>query len=356
MASLQTIQSQQGAQWVPFSLDTDRQAIARFSGTIDPWQEVDRGALLFDLSPWGIIGVGGSDRTRFLHNQTTNDLASVAVGSGCETVFVNSTARTLDLATVYVKDEEILVLAQRGQFLMDWMDRFLFPMDKVKLADRRSQFVLLNLVGAASGDYLQALGLKPELTATHSHQTLKFAGETLVVALGNSLALPGHTLLVPHTIAPELWQNLTEQGAIAAGLDHWESLRLSQGRPQPLAELTEDHNPLEAGLWHCLSFDKGCYIGQETIARLHTYQGVKQRLWGMALSAMVAPGAKILVDGQKAGLVTSVGEVQGQPFALGYVRTKLGGAGLTVEIEGIPGKTQTLPFIDHTPSEVAASV
>jgi folate-binding protein YgfZ len=98
----------------------------------------------------------------------------------------------------------------------------------------------------------------------------------------------------------------------------WQQLRIEQGRPMAGAELTEDYNPLEAGLWAAVSFDKGCYIGQETIARLNTYQGVKQQLWGLTLSAAAEPGSPITHGGAKVGQLTSVVETP----------TGLAGAGL----------------------------
>ena len=74
-------------------------------------------------------------------------------------------------------------------------------------------------------------------------------------------------------------------------------MRIQQGRPKSDRELTEDYNPLEAGLWQTISFEKGCYIGQETIARLNTYKGVKQKLWGIKLDRSVSPQTPIFVDG-----------------------------------------------------------
>jgi folate-binding protein YgfZ len=145
---------------------------------------------------------------------------------------------------------------------------------------------------------------------------------------------------------------LLSAGAIAGTPDQWEALRIKQGRPAPGQELTDDDNPLEAGLWQSISFEKGCYFGQETIARLNTYKGVKKRLWGLKLSEEVSPGAAILAAGAKIGRVTSVTEAASEVIGLGYLRTKAGGAGLTVEVERAEGQmiaaeAIALPFISH---------
>ena len=114
----------------------------------------------------------------------------------------------------------------------------------------------------------------------------------------------------------------------------------------PEQELTEDYNPLEAGLWKAISFEKGCYIGQETIARLNTYKGVKQRLWGIKLSESVEVGTWITLDGEKVGILTSFTDLE-SPFALGYVRTKAGGEGLQVQVREASGEVVAVPFLSH---------
>ena len=95
-------------------------------------------ATLFDRSHWGRIRLTGADRGRFLHNQTTNNIEQLSAGKGCRGVFVTSTGRTIDLATVYALEDSLLVVVSPGmtQQLYDWMDKYIFFSDKVAL-DRR---------------------------------------------------------------------------------------------------------------------------------------------------------------------------------------------------------------------------
>jgi hypothetical protein len=167
------------------------------------------------------------------------------------------------------------------------------------------------------------------------------------VAIGNGLALPGYTLIVSASNAAKLWQSLTQAGAIPMGDRVWEQLRIQQGRPMPDHELTEDYNPLEAGLWQTISFNKGCYIGQETIARLNTYKGVKQQLWGVRLQAPVEPGTVVMLGEEKIGKLTSVIETDKGLFGLAYIRTKSGGKGLNVQIGDVEGEVVDVPFLTH---------
>ncbi|NJN58745.1 MAG: folate-binding protein, partial [Leptolyngbyaceae cyanobacterium SL_5_9] len=182
---------------------------------------------------------------------------------------------------------------------------------------------------------------------------VNLAGIETRIATGSGLATPGYTLIVNREQAANLWQQLTTAGALPLGEQLWERLRIEQGRPMPDAELTEDYNPLEAGLWHTISFSKGCYIGQETIARLDTYKGLKQQLWGVRLSQPAPLGEPLLVGAEKVGKLTSLTETEAGLFGLAYVRTKAGGAGLTVTVGSGTGEIVDLPLLtrDRTNTE-----
>lgn len=301
-------------------------------------------------SNWGVIEVTGEDRLQFLHNQTTNEIKSLKAGQGCRTVFVNGTARTLDLATVYVTEEKVLLIVspQRTQFLMEWLDRYLFPMDRVSLKNVSEEFSILTLLGKKSPEFLEKLGLNLSVEeAFATHQTKTMQEISVRVAVGTEIAIVGYTLLVSSEQVSTLKDRFLQEGAIAIEDRVWEELTLEQGRPLPDYELTEDYNPLEAGLWEAISFDKGCYIGQETMARLNTYQGVKQRLWGLQLSQAVPLETPVTCEGKKIGKLTRIQETEEGVMALAYIRTKAGGENLTVEVGDAQGKVVAVPFLSH---------
>jgi folate-binding protein YgfZ len=168
----------------------------------------------------------------------------------------------------------------------------------------------------------------------------------VLLTASNDLDLPGYTLIVPLTALPPLENLLLEKGFLAISDRLWEHCRIMQGRPIPDQELTEDYNPLEAGLWRTVSFEKGCYIGQETIARLNTYKGVKQRLWGVQLSEFVSPGTIVTIGAEKVGILTSMTDLE-TPFGLAYIRTKAGGEGLQVQLGNASGNVVAVPFLSH---------
>ena len=252
--------------------------------------------------------------------------------------------------TAYVTEDEVLLLTSphQQQTLIDWMDRYIFFADKVKLTNLTDDTVAFSLVGPESEALLKQLGAEAVVgQPLYHHQLLTVGGVDTRVAVGSGLAIAGYTLITPVEQAAALWQTLIEAGAVPMGDRVWQQLRIEQGRPLPGAELTEEVNPLEAGLWHTISFEKGCYIGQETIARLNTYKGVKQQLWGLKLEAIAPVGTPVLLNGEKVGVLTSVMETPAGLRGLAYIRTKAGGAGLTVHVGETVAAVVDLPFLSR---------
>ena len=345
MESLRQLKQAAGA-----VLDPESNIVLSFNNDEEVLGAIKDGVALCDRSHWGLLKIEGEDRLRYLHNQSTNDFESLKPGQGCDTVFVTSTARTLDLATAYVTEDGVLVLVSpnRRQQLIKWLDRFIFPFDKVELSDISAQYAIFSLIGSQSDSLLSKMAIEtiiePNLA---SHDLVTIDNIPVRIAVGSGLATPGYTLIVPATDGATIWSKLTNMGAIPMGDRLWSSLRIQQGRPIPDRELTEDYNPLEAGLWQTISFDKGCYIGQETIARLNTYKGVKQRLWGVKLSQSVDPDTPVTVEGSKVGILTSCTDTPDGIFGLAYVRTKAGGEGLQVRVGEAIGELVAVPFIRH---------
>ncbi|MEH1832543.1 MAG: folate-binding protein [Nostoc sp.] len=314
-------------------------------------QAVKEGVAICDRSGWGRIKVSGDDRLNFLHNQSTNNFQILKPGQGCDTVFVTSTARTIDLATAYVREDAVILLVSpnRRQFLMEWLDKYIFFADKVELSDITQYTNTFSLIGPGSDAVLEKLGIGELIGQPYgSHQVYTIApAEGVRIAVGSGLAAPGYTLTFPYTDKATVWNKLLEAGAVEMSDRAWDVLRILQGRPTPDAELTDDYNPLEVGLWQTISFNKGCYIGQETIARLNTYKGVKQHLLGIRLSAPASVGSAITVGDEKVGKLTSYTETADGYFGLGYIRTKAGGVGLKVKVGETEGEVVEIPFVSQ---------
>ncbi len=313
---------------------------------------IDDNLIVCDRSNWGILNLTGEDRSRFLHNQSTNDIEQLQTGQGCDTVFVNSTGRNIDLASVYIQENQILLIVspQQNEKLFNWMDRYIFPFDKVQLKDLTGKYAIFTLIGEHSRELLKQWVDDDFLNdSEYSHQTITIDDTQIMITVGCNLKMTGYNLIIPQEKAVTIWQKLTKKNPILIGSQGFETLRIHQGRPKPETELTEDYNPLESGLWDAISFEKGCYIGQETIARLNTYKGVKQRLWGIKLNQPINPETDtvIAINEKKVGKITSYQQTENEYFALGYIRTKTGGEGLSVSIGNAQGEVVALPFLRH---------
>ena len=349
---LHDIQAAAGATFT--ELTTTETVVVSFGNDAAAIVATKQGVALYDRTHWGRIQISGSDRLRFLHNQSTNNFNILKPGQGCDTVFVTSTARTIDLATAYATEDAILLLVSpnRRRQLLDLLDRYIFPMDRVQLTDLTDTTVAFSLLGPESTQLLAKIGVSElENQPYATHKSIKpppYQGGDeggVRVAVGSGLATPGYTLIAPASDAAKLWDELVKAGAVPMGDRVWEQLRIQQGRPAVDFELTDDYNPLEARLLHTITYDKGCYIGQETIARLNTYKGVKQQLWGVKLSGAVEPGAAITIGEEKVGKITSFTETESGFFGLAYIRTKAGGEGLKVQVGEIAGEVVNVPFL-----------
>lgn len=327
-------------QGIVTSFNNDEQALEAFNN----------GVAICDRSHWGLLKITGDDRLRYLHNQSTNEFEKLQPGQGCNTTFVTSTARTLDLATAYITEDAVIILVSpnRREKLLSWLDQFIFPFDKVELSDVSAEFKVFSLYGPQSQAMLtQLTDLAIPQPDSGEHITVDVDDISLRIAAGSGLATAGYTLILNEDDGALIWSKLIKASVIPFGDLLWERLRIEQGRPSPDKELTEDYNPLEAGLWQTVSFEKGCYIGQETIARLNTYKGVKQKLWGIELSQAVDPQTLITLEGKKVGVLTSFTNTEQGAFGLGYIRKKAGHEGLQVEVGDVKGKLTSVPFIEH---------
>lgn len=302
---------------------------------------------LYDQSHWGCIEVTDEHRLDFLHNQSTNGFKLLKPGAVCDTTFLTSTARTLDLATALVFEDKVQLLVSPGMSakLIAFLDRFIFFSDRVKLNDCSETIATFCLLGPKAADVLTGLGVSlPE----SGFVPVQIANATVQIVAESGLGMPGFRLVMAQQDAAKVWDVLSK---LAVVMTHgtYDRLRIEQGRPMPGFELTEDYNPLDAGLWDTISFNKGCYIGQETIARLDSRDAVKLNLWGVKLDRPVALGSTVFSGEDKAGTITSLYELEdGSAIGLVYVRTKAGGAGLEVTIDSQKTTLTDLPFPSRT--------
>ena len=182
-------------------------------------------------------------------------------------------------------------------------------MEDVTLTNLSPHFVLLNLIGPHASKIVQEIsgsnvsGLEPL-----ANTSITIANKELKIIRSNLGPLDSFFLIIPQGDLLLISEQLNSHGAEWIGEDSWEMLRIKYAIPLFGREIGQEYNPLEVGLEKLIDFDKGCYIGQEVIARLDTYNKVKKRLVSLSIdsSYSCSPKQEIYLDGKVVGHITSI--------------------------------------------------
>ncbi len=292
------------------------------------------GAVWLERPGRGRLWVAGADRLSYLQGLLTNDTRTLGPGRGCYAAYLTPQGRMIADMRLYDMDDGLLMTlpASVAAAVRDRLDSLVFSED-VRVEDRTAALAQLGLHGptaaAVAERALGAPGAVGPLAAFH-HRRLPFGDTTVVVAAADELG-GGLDLFVEAPHAAALHAALGAAGAVAAGAEVAEVLRVEAGVPEFGVDMDEETIPLEAGIEaRAISFTKGCYVGQEVIVRvLHRGQGrVVRHLVGLTIgdvgpsvSAVPAAGATLRVESRDVGRITSAvhSPALDHVIALGYV-------------------------------------
>jgi folate-binding protein YgfZ len=309
------------------------------------YRALTNGCGLIDRSQRGKLALTGSERKSFLAGQVTNDIEGLRAGGGCYAAFLTHKGKMLgDLRVLAAEDEgaepELLLDTERAtlQALFDMVRRYKIGYD-VELHKRTVQRGLLSLVGPGARAVAGAEDLPAE---EHAHRAGEVAGHPVRLIVTDS----GIDVLCAAEDTDAVRDALMAAGATPVSEQAAEILRVERGRPRYGYELDDTTIPQEAGLnERAVSFTKGCYVGQETVARLF-YRGKPNRhLRGLRLSEPVAAGAELRLGERVVGRVaTSIVSPLHGPIALALVRREAA-PGDAVEVAGsATAQVVALPF------------
>lgn len=311
--------------------------------SVDAYRQALEGALVADLGAAGRVRVTGRDRLDFLHRMSTQDLKDLPVGRLATTVLTTPIARIVDRLDVLNLGEHLIMItgAGRATAVRKWLSGYIFFRDEVKLQDVGAELGQLALVGPNAGAVLTAAlsgfdAAQPEGTVT-THADVS-------VARLRRFGLDCLMLLPPAAEAAGWVERLQAQGAAPGDADVLEQLRIRAGEPATGHEVTDAYLPLEVDLWGAVSFSKGCYIGQEILARMESRGKLARRLRGLRAAAPLIEGAEVRADGALAGVVSSAADlVDLGPVGLAVLRTGVE-PGQTVDAGGVLATVVELPF------------
>ena len=283
------------------------------------------GAGVVDLSHTTRVLHKGRDALDLLNRLTTNDLGGLGVGEVAATVLTSEIGRVIDLFQVARLEPGRQMLIS-GSFdpdpLIENIDKYTILEDAV-LEDVSSGTARIGIRGPEVGVVAaKVIGAEISPVDTGDLQPVPALGEGAMLLKGNPPVRDGYDLVLPVDAAAEAWEAAVTAGAVPVGRHALEHARITDGVPAPGAELNDRVNPLEAGLEEFVSFTKGCYVGQEVIARLDTYDKVQRRLVRLDAPQGTAPGEALNSGQRTAGWVTSVSGLpeNGRAAALGFVR------------------------------------
>ena len=316
---------------------------------------VRAGAGLFRLPERGLLRVEGGDRVRWLDGMLSNDITALAEGpahSGCYALLLTRQGRIVADFHVLLREAGFWLETSRAGATKarETLERFIIA-DDVSLHDASQEFDRLALEGPAAASVLErALGRELPL-ADEACAEVEIAGVPVVVACFGWSGAPGRQLIAPAGDGGRLAAALLEAGAglglLEADAEVLEILRIEAGTPQLGAELDEELLPAEARLERAVSTTKGCYTGQEVVARMHSRARVGHLLVGLKMDEGIYPQSadEISTGGRKVGDVTSacLSASEG-PIALGYVRAAHAEPGTGVLVGGRGGRVTGLPF------------
>lgn len=274
----------------------------------------------------GVLEFRGNDRLDFLNRLSTNDIRSLAPATGAATVLTNEKGRIIDVlfVTQWLDKSLVVCSPNNGENVIRWLKKYLI-MDDVKIADQTTSYCQFELHGES----------------IHEHSHFLFGTDTDIKPLFHPReliiddAIPCIVFRVPSpkTFAVKIMTSKEHDGKLSSYLaqyyteidtHHYQQMKIVYGMPSFGTELRDSYNPLEAGLLHYVNFKKGCYIGQEVIARLDSYNKVKQRIIGLISRHQLSAGDTLVAEGQSVGNITSVfcDESTQSWYGLGYIRNE----------------------------------
>ncbi len=182
---------------------------------------------------------------------------------------------------------------------------------------------MLSVYGATAHQILQTVsGEDLSGLPLHHWRTVRIAEVEVLIARADPIAGGGFHVIGEQAALTEVWQALVAKGVVPSGEETYQVLRIEAGRPEFGHELGDEYIPLEANLWAEVSFTKGCYTGQEIIARMESRQRLAKQLMGLRFESEVTLPATLLSDEREVGVVTSVAHSPALGWiGLGYVKS-----------------------------------
>ena len=296
------------------------------------------------------IELTGKDRASFLHGFCTNDIKRLAPGQGCEAFLTDVQGKTIGFVNIFCELNRIVVETAPGQaaHIIKSLERFLIRED-VQLTDRTENWPELLVAGPAATRLIeQVFGATIRLEPRH-HVRCQWQGQELAVRRVDYTGQPDFLIAIETSDWQACWDAFRAAAAVPCCESAIEIARIEAGTPNFAVDITDDNLPQEVDRnATAISFTKGCYLGQETIARIDALGHVNRLLRGIHVVSNVIPprGSEFLRDDRFVGRITSACwsyKLQA-PLALAYVRREFSSPGSRLESPNGEAEVVALPL------------
>jgi len=341
--------------WIPFdpTQPTDMKVIEDLEKDKAVYKLIHEGGIGVFTESRGFIGVAGSEAVIFLNGLITNDVAKLEENSWMLAAFPNAQGRLLAVVRVLRQHDKFLFVTEEATYekVLKNLERFTLAGD-FKVNDSTGKMKLVSVRGKQSIEILGKV-LGKDLTEIKSGKLInvKYKGVTLTIF--HAIKEIGFEIIAPTQQAKDLEFELLKNKAGFTSDRLKEILRIEQGIPLHGVDMDETTIVPELGIDGLISYNKGCYIGQEIIARIHFRGHIAKQLTGLILSEPPAEAGGLIgqelksADGKNAGKVTSVcfSPKLDKTIALGYVRYDYLAEGTELKIGDLSAKVKNLPFV-----------
>jgi len=324
----------------------------------EEYEALRHGCGLADRSQVDRMELLGADRERFLNAYVTCEVKGMAAGQGAYGFFTSAQGRILADLTLLVHADRLWLELPQGQrpAITEHLRRYLIA-DRVEMRPL-DDMVPLTLAGPGAAAALAGLAPASEpLAAPWGHVRAMVAGTEVVVQRTERLGVPALTLWASVSVARPLREELLawpggERGGVRPVTgEALEAVRAEAGIPRFGRDFGPQNFPQETGAEDAVSYTKGCYLGQEVVARIHYRGGVQKTLCGLVFdgSAVPAPGAALLFEGREAGAIgTAVhSPALDRPIGLAILHRRAAAPGSRLELAGGGGaEVRPLPLVD----------
>jgi tRNA-modifying protein YgfZ len=304
------------------------------------------GAALVDLQERGVLEATGPLRQKFLQGMLSNDVAGLRSGQGCRAALLDVKGHVQSLMRVLVTTDAVLLEMPRARLAL-----VLGVLDHHKVAApvrfKVTASAVLGLIGPAARDVLLQAGATVPVLAAEEHRAVEVAGKPALAVSAGDLPASGIVLHVMAEDRGAVAASLTRAGAPVLDRNALDALRIEEGRAWFGPDVTDENLLHEMGrVAEHVSFSKGCYVGQEVVARLDARGGnVNKALRGLRLEAVVTTGTPLRAGDKEVGRITTVAmSPRLGPIALAFVHRSHLEPGTVVDAGGVRGTVASLPL------------